>query len=52
MKKLLISISALFIAILLNPLMAQVKTIPFDAEAKKIKFQQVIEEEGTQAELF
>jgi len=30
----------------------QTKTIPFDAETKKIKFQQVIEEEGNQMELF
>jgi len=52
MKKLLISVFSLLFLIFLNPLAAQVKTIPFDAEAKKIKFQQVIEEEGTQAELF
>lgn len=30
----------------------QTKTIPFDADVKKIKFQEVINESGTQAELF
>jgi hypothetical protein len=31
---------------------AQTKTIPFDPDVKKIKFQEVINETGTQAELF
>ncbi|HOI31939.1 MAG: DUF4468 domain-containing protein [Bacteroidales bacterium] len=52
MKKRLIK-SHFFLFVML-PIMAlaQIKTIPFDAEAKKIKFQQVIEEEGEQMELF
>jgi hypothetical protein len=33
-------------------LKAQHKTIPFDAETRKIKFQQVIDEEGTKEDLF
>lgn len=52
MKKLLIFVFSLLMLASLNPLAAQVKTIPFDAEARKIKFQQVIEEEGSQNELF
>jgi len=31
---------------------AQTKTIPFDPDAKKIKFQEVMNENGTQSELF
>ncbi|MDA3944146.1 MAG: DUF4468 domain-containing protein [Bacteroidetes bacterium] len=52
MKKLLFSVLSLLFILLHSPITAQIKTIPFDAEAKKIKFQQVIEEEGTQKELF
>ena len=52
MKKMLVFVFSLLMLASLNPLAAQVKTIPFDAEARKIKFQQVIEEEGSQNELF
>jgi len=43
---------SLLLMVFSNAVFAQIKTIPFDAEAKKIKFQQVIEEEADQMELF
>lgn len=52
MKKIFFVLPMLLLFAVVPQLQAQHKTIPFDTETRKIKFQQVIEEEASKEELF